>query len=231
MRTRSALLLLVLAAGAVVGQRPREKESPEALRARAKQVLARLDGELTVAGLKEPVQVQRDRWGIAHIYARNDHDLFFAQGFVVAQDRLFQLELWRRQAAGRMAELVGPKHVEADRFARLIKYRGDAEAEWTSYAPDTRAIATAFSRGINACIDQLGDKLPIEFQMLGIRPGKWRPEDVLGRLSGIYMSQNFRNEIQRAQLVAAVGIKKARWLAPVDPPRDYTPALGADELK
>ena len=75
--------------------------------------------------------------------------------------------------------------------------------------------------GINACIDQFGDKLPIEFQLLGFKPKKWQPEDVLGRMSGIYMSQNFRNEIARARLIAAVGVEKARWLAPVDPPRDY----------
>src|SRR5262245_18837535 len=89
------LLLLVVPA---VAQGPASKESPEALLDRAKQVLARLDGEVPLVGLKEPVEVLRDRWGIAHIYARNDHDLFFAQGFVAAQDRLFQLEMWRRQA-------------------------------------------------------------------------------------------------------------------------------------
>src|SRR5439155_4386804 len=125
----------------------------------------------------------------------------------------------------------GPRFVAADRFARLMKYRGDRDAEWKSYSPDTREIATAFTEGINASIDQFGDRIPVEFQVLGIRPKKWRPEDVLGRMSGIYMSQNFKNEIQRAQLIAAVGIEKARWLAPVDPPRDYSSALSLDELK
>ena len=71
-------------------------------------------------------------------------------------------------------------------------------------------------------IDQFGYKLPIEFQILGFKPKKWKPEDVLGRMSGVYMSQNFRNEITRARLIAAVGIEKARWLAPVDPPRTGT---------
>src|SRR5262249_52369673 len=110
-------------------------------------------------------------------------------------------------------------------------YRGDMEAEWRSYSPDTQAIATAFTQGINACIDHAGDRLPIEFQLVGYRPGKWRPEDVLGRMSGIYMSRNFSSEIQRARLIRAVGIDKARGLAPVNPPRQYSSPLDMDELK
>jgi penicillin amidase len=195
---------------------------------RAKAALSRLDGEVRLPGLKEPVEVLRDKWGIAHIYARNVDDLFCAQGFVAAQDRLFQIDWWRRQGAGEMAEILGEEAVEADRFARLVRYRGDLKAEWASYSPDAQRIATAFTRGINACIDQLGDRLPIEFHILGCKPKKWQPEDVLGRMSGIYMSQNFRNEIARARLIAAVGVEKARWLAPVDPPRAFAPAPGLD---
>lgn len=202
----------------------------ETLRRRAIAVLAPIAGELKAPGIKEPVEIVRDRWGVPHIYAKNQHDLFFAQGFVAAQDRLFQLELWRRHAAGEMAELLGKEGIESDRFARLIRYRGDMEKEWQSYSPDTKEIATAFTHGINACIDQFGDNLPIEFELLKFRPKKWQPEDVLGRVSGIYMSQNFRNEIARARLVAAVGIEKARKLAPVDPPRDYSTSLPLDTM-
>jgi penicillin amidase len=215
----------------VVAQPPAAKESPEAVLAKAKVVLAPVKGEIKMASLKEPVAVLRDRWGIAHIYAKNSHDLFFAQGFVAAQVRLFQIDLWRRQGMGELAEAFGPQYVEADTFARLMKYRGDMNEEWKSYAPDTKEIATAFTDGINAAIDQFGDALPIEFQLLGHRPKKWKPEDVLGRMSGIYMSQNFRNEISRARLVAAVGIDKARWLAPVDPQVDYKSHLRPDDLK
>src|SRR5262249_12285214 len=117
------------------------------------------------------------------------------------------------------------------RFARLMKYRGDPDAEWASYSPDARDIAAAFTQGINACIDQFGERPPVEFQLLGVQPGRWQPEDVLGRMSGIYMSQNFRYEAQRARLVAEVGLDKAHWLAPVDPAHDYTSALSVDELK
>src|SRR5262245_22421282 len=102
------------------------------------------------------------------------------------------------------------------------------DAEWASYSPDTRKIVTAFTNGINACIDQMGDNLPVEFTLLKYRPKKWKPEDVLTRTSGIYMTQNLTREVARAQLVAAVGVEKARWLAPTDPVRDFGPAKGLD---
>src|SRR3954470_23499277 len=116
-------------------------ETPQSLHRKASAVLAQLEGEIRVPCLKEPVEVLRDRWGIPHIYATNADDLFFAQGFVAAQDRLFQIDLWRRVGVGETAELVGPSGLEADRFARLLKYRGDPDAEWAVYAPDARRIA------------------------------------------------------------------------------------------
>jgi penicillin amidase len=203
-------------------------ESADALLARAKSVLAKLDGEISAPGLKQPVEVLRDTWGIPHIYAQNQDDLFFAQGFVTAQDRLFQLELWRRIGLGQTAELFGEQAIEADRFARLMLYRGDMQAEWKSYAPDTEAIATAFVNGINAYIDYAADKLPIEFQILGIKPTKWQPQDILGRMSGIIMTSNWQREISRARLIASVGVEKARLLAPTDPPRPCAALPGID---
>src|SRR5262249_165206 len=152
---------------------------------------------------------------------KNVEDLFFAQGFVAAQDRLFQIDLWRRIAIGETAEVAGKSGLAADRFARLLKYRGDLDAEWGSYSPDARQIVTAFTRGINAYIDHIDERLPVEFHLLAIRPAKWQPEDCLGRMSGIIMTRNFQNEVTRAELVTAVGIEKARQIAPTDPPREY----------
>src|SRR5919198_4863557 len=129
-----ALLLLLLAHGSAPPARA--AETPESLHQKASAVLAQLEGEIKVPGLKEPVEVLRDRWGVPHIYAKNADDLFFAQGFVVAQDRLFQIDLWRRVNLGETAELVGKDGIEADRFARLLVYRGDMDAEWDSYSPD-----------------------------------------------------------------------------------------------
>ena len=196
--------------------------------AKAKSVLATLTGEFEFPELKERVEVIRDRWGVPHILASEQDDLFFGQGFVAAQDRLFQIDMWRRLAVGELAEIIGKEAVEGDRFARLIKYRGDMDKEWRSYSPDTRAICTAFTRGINAYIRHAGDNLPIEYHILGIKPKPWQPEDVLGRMSGIIMTRNFQQEIARAQLVAELGVEKARLLSPTDPPRNYGPAKGLD---
>src|SRR5262245_53557390 len=221
-----ALLLVLLTHGETLPVRA--AETPESLQKKASAVLAQLEGGIKVPGLKEPVEVLRDRWGVPHVYAKNADDLFFAQGFVAAQDRLFQIDLWRRVGVGETAELAGKEGLEADRFARLLKYRGDADAEWISYSPDARQIATAFTRGINAYIDHVGDRLPIEFQLLGVRPKKWQPEDCLGRMSGIIMTRNFTSEVSRAELVAAVGIESARRVAPTDPPVEYSVPSGLD---
>src|SRR6516165_5470763 len=165
---RKILLALVLLPALATSASAQEKLGQ--LVEQSKAVLANIDGEIRVPGLRESVEVLRDRWGIPHIYAKNAEDLFFAQGFVAAQDRLFQIDLWRRVGMGKTAELVGKQGLEADRFARLLKYRGDLHTEWASYAPDARLITASFTRGINAYIDHLGDRLPLEFQILGIKP-------------------------------------------------------------
>ena len=112
--------------------------------------LAAFAEEVKVRGLQKPVEVLRDQWGVPHIYAQTQEDLFFAQGYIAARDRLFQIDLWRRQGTGKLAEVLGPEFVERDRTALLLRYRGDWQKEWPSYAPDTWHIVNAFVRGINA---------------------------------------------------------------------------------
>ena len=121
----------------------------------ARKSLAVVSGRLTVAGLSGPVRVLRDRWGVAHIYAKNKHDLFFAQGFVAAQDRLFQMEVWKRAGQGRLSEVLGPSALARDVSARKLAYRGDMTAEYRSYAPDTEEILEAFTQGINYYIKSI----------------------------------------------------------------------------
>ena len=147
--------------------------------------------ELAVTGLDQPVEILRDRWGIAHIYARNEHDLFFAQGYNVARDRLFQLELWRRQATGTLAEIQGSRALPRDIGARLLKFRGDMTRERKRYHPHGVDIIAAFVQGINAYIERIKhepEKLLIcEFQVLGIEPGlAWTPEVVVSRHNGLF---------------------------------------------
>lgn len=185
--------------------------------------LARIEGTATVAGLERPVEVLRDQWGVAHIYAETVSDLFFAQGYVAAQDRLYQIEIWRRTGAGELAEVFGPEYVSRDRIARLVRFRGDMAAEWASYSPDARSIAEAFTSGINAYVEQHRDKLPIEFELLGFEPGVWEPEHVLLRIAGLLMVRNVSQEIARAQLVARLGPERTQRWYPTDPSRELSP--------
>ncbi|NOT06870.1 MAG: penicillin acylase family protein [Gemmatimonadales bacterium] len=190
--------------------------------------LSRLDGEVRLAGLDSAVEVRRDRYGIPHIYAKTTHDLFFAQGYVVAQDRLWQMEMWRRAGEGRLAEVLGPSFVERDRTARLLKYRGDMDAEWASYAPDAREIVRAFVAGVNARIAEVGDDPPIEFSLLGFRPEPWDETVPLQRMGALSMTENALEEVRRAALVARLGRAKVEALLPPDPFRKLDPVPGLD---
>src|SRR5262245_55777764 len=106
-------------------------------------------GDVPVPGLRKPVEILRDRWGVPHIYAQTVEDLFFAQGYITAKDRLFQIDLWRRIGTGKLAEALGPAAIERDRLSRAVRWRGPMEHEWRSYGPDTQRIATSFTSGIN----------------------------------------------------------------------------------
>lgn len=213
MHGRLAAVLLLLLGGQALNP-------PADLATRARQALAQLDGEIALDGLREPVEVIRDRWGVPHIFARNQDDLFFAQGFVAAQDRLWQLDLWRRAAEGQLAEVLGPKAVDRDTFARLLRYRGDLEAEWNSYAPDAKSIAGAFARGVNAQIALVladRDRMPVEFQMTGSAPEPWTPEVIVSRLAGYVMTRNASSEVRRAILARDVGAPRTTLFMPIEP--------------
>ena len=190
--------------------------------------LAQTEGTIKVLGLKDQVRVIRDRTGIPHIYAKNVDDLFLAQGFVQAQDRLFQIDLWRRSAQGRLAEILGPEFVERDRLARLLHYRGDIEAEWASYAPDAKPIVEQFVKGINAWVTIVRKNLPIEFVYAGYAPELWMPEDLLSRAEGFTMGGNALGEIFRARLMALVGPQLAAELLPPEPAIPVNAAPGVD---
>ena len=172
---------------------------------------------MTLNGLSQPVRIVRDRWGVPHINARTEDDLFFAQGFVQAQDRLFQMDLWRRSVQGRLSEVLGPNFIERDPMTRRMQYRGDVEAEWTSYGPETRAIATAFVRGVNAWVAIARERLPEEFVLAGWRPEFWQAEDLLNRTDAFVASADARSEVFRARLISAVGRKGADALLPSGP--------------
>jgi acyl-homoserine lactone acylase PvdQ len=177
-------------------------------------LVADVSGSHEVPGLPGPVRVVRDRWGVPHIYAQGRNDLFFAQGFVQAQDRLFQMDLWRRSSQGRLAAVLGPNFAERDAMTRRIQYRGDLEAEWARYGADAKAIADAFVRGVNAWVALARVRPPEEFVLAGWQPDDWAAGDLLNRTDAFVESRDAIEEIFRARLVAALGQRRASELLP-----------------
>jgi penicillin G amidase len=189
---------------------------------------------LHVSGLKEPVEILKDRWGISHIYARNESDLFFAQGYNVARDRLFQLELWRRQATGTVAEILGKKELRRDIGNRLFMFRGDLTQELNWYHPHGAQIIQAFVNGINAYIMETERNpalLTPEFKMLGIKPGKWTPGVVISRFNGL--AANVEQELNFALASRTLSIdqvKDLEYFQPDNPKLSLDPAIDATLL-
>jgi penicillin amidase len=173
---------------------------------------------LDMKGISQSVEIIKDTWGISHIYAQNQGDLFFAQGFNVAQDRLFQLEIWRRQATGTLAEILGRKALKKDIGSRLLKARVDMEEELNHYHPHGGEIIGAFVRGINAYIDLTKENpslLPLEFKLLGLEPAPWTPDIVISRHNGLF--RNASTEVSIARSVHLMGKEKSRDLMNLEP--------------
>lgn len=189
---------------------------------------------LRLAGLDQPVEILKDRWGVSHIYAQTEHDLFFAQGYNAARDRAFQLELWRRQAAGTVAEILGPEEIARDHGTRLFKFRGDLDAELNHYHPRGKAIVEAYVEGVNARVAELLANpalLPVEFGMLGIEPGYFTPAVVISRHQGLL--GNIEDELDYGRAVARAGpeaVKRVEWFHPKDPDLTLDPAIDGDLL-
>lgn len=181
-------------------------------------------------GLAEPAQIVIDRWGIPHIRAESFGDLFFAQGFNAARDRLWQLDLWRKRGLGLLAADFGPGYLEQDRAARLFLYRGDMGQEWESYAPDARQICERFVAGVNAYVDlcrREPSRLPPEFGLLGTEPAHWRAEDVVRVRSHSWM-RNALSEVVRSNILGAGVPPEVDALRQrLQPARDPRPGDGA----
>lgn len=190
---------------------------------------AQSSARLAVKGLQAPVKVLRDQWGVNHIYAANQHDLFFTQGYCAAKDRLFQFEIWRRQATGTVAEILGPRELKRDIGTRLFLYRGDLKKELNHYHPQGEAIIKAYTAGVNAYIDEALKKpelLPVEFRLLKIQPGKWTPEVVISRHQGLL--GNITEELNIGRAVAKMGeakVKELAWYHPKEPVLQMDPAI------
>lgn len=192
-----------------------------------------------VQNLRQPVEILIDHWGVPHIYAKNEADLFFAQGFNAARDRLFQIDLWRRRGLGQLSEAFGPAYVEQDRATRLFLYRGDIKKEWAVYSADAEQIAQNFTAGINAYIDWLyehPDKMPFEFKKLNYKPARWAAEDVV-RIRSHGLTGNLTDEVARSKVACAADLKSDEIRYKLEPPWQtrildgLDPCLPKDVLK
>lgn len=191
--------------------------------------LPQTDGELALAGLTAPVSVYRDASGIPHIVAENAHDLFFAQGFVTAQDRLWAMEAQRRAAHGTLSEIVGDRGLKNDTMMRILGMTESAEADWETLDADTQAALTAYADGVNAYLAQAGSKLPLEFKILGITPQPWTAIDslVFGKLVAWGLSNNYQDELVVSQLTQSLTWEEALSILPDYPGPDVIPDANA----
>jgi penicillin G amidase len=180
-----------------------------------RRTLPQTRGELHVRGLESEVRIGRDALGVPRIVARSRSDLAFGQGFCLGQDRLFQLEFFRRAAAGRTSEFAGEEGVQADRLMRTLGLHRRAQQEADEIDPWERHLLEAYSAGVDAAV-AAAKALPLELQLLRIEPEPWTPADSLaiGKLIALGFSTNMEAELFRADLIARIGAEKAARLEP-----------------
>ncbi len=192
----------------------------------AKASLPAVDGTLHLPGLNAPVIVTSDSLGVPNISAQNLHDLFFAQGFVTAQDRLWQMDMTRRYASGDLSAILGPEYIKADEEQRILGLapgRGEAVA---AMAPEDRARLQAYADGVNAYIQQHQKTLPLEFRLMTYFPYEWTVEDSM--LVGLSMTEflnhyMYKKELQREKILAQLGPELTADLYVNSSWRDHAP--------
>ena len=164
--------------------------------------LPQTQGTLRAAGLEAPVEIVRDGFGIPHVWAANERDLWFTLGFMHAQDRLVQLEFTRLIGQGRLAEAVGPRALSLDRFNRVLGLPQEARRAYAIADADTRAQADAYAAGANASLAARGGAWPVEFLWLGHRPERWEGWHTFlwGQLMGLTLNAGWRDALLRARL-------------------------------
>ena len=188
--------------------------------------LPQLDGTLSIAGLSAPVTVQRDAQGIPHISATSLDDLIIAQGYVTAQDRLWQMDSLRRYVTGNMAEVLGTSMVPHDRLQRTLQIQAAADRAFAVFPPDQMRWLELYARGVNASMEAQRAHLPIEFRLLRYQPAPWTPRDTIA--VGIVLFQDlttsFPQKLNREALTAKLPPELIADLYPVGSWRDHPPA-------
>jgi penicillin amidase len=176
--------------------------------------LPQLDGNAVLPGLQKEVTVERDGWGVPHIRASSVEDLAEAQGYVMAQDRLWQMDLLRRVARGQLSEILGKSTLAIDKDFRTMEFGRAADRELGLMDKDSRDIMEAFARGVNRFIEQHGKHLPLEFSLLNYKPQPWQPTDSLTISAYMYrtLTNTWQNELDRATVETRVGPERAKEL-------------------
>jgi penicillin amidase len=190
--------------------------------------LPQVDGEIQVPGLQQEVTVVRDVRGVPHIRAQNKQDLYFAQGYVMAQDRLWQMDVLRRASAGELSEIFGSATVAIDRRFRVLGFRAAAERDALNSEPEFHADVEAFARGVNQFIDTHQNQLPFEFTLLRYKPRHWKPADTLLIVAYMYesLSSSWRWDLNRARVAPKLGPERASYFYDQSSPYDR-PIVGA----
>ena len=172
-----------------------------------------------VSGIDDVTEIVVDEFGVPHIYAENHYDVFFAQGFNAARDRLWQIDLWKRRGLGQLSEILGEQYLEQDRAARMFVYRGDMYAEWLAYGNDAKLISKAFTAGINAFVELAKvnpELMPVEFGLLGYQPSTWQADEVVRiRSNGLW--RNVVSEVWRARLACEDKLDEAAQWRTLEP--------------
>lgn len=218
-----ALILIVIAAAA--GLFYFKSYLPNTVAPRS---FPQIDGEIQAEGLNAPVDIYRDAMGIPHIYATTAHDLFFAQGYVHAQDRFWQMDTWRHIGSGELSKMFGAGQVETDAFLRTLGWRKTAEAEWEALGPESRAVLQSYAEGVNAYLKDHSDTaLSLEYAVLGLLSPEyeieaWTPVHSLtwGKAMAWDLRGNMGDEIERAELLKVMPPEQVAQLFP-DYPEDH----------
>ena len=197
------------------------------------------EGEISLPGLTAPVEVLRDRWGVAHIYADNADDLFTAQGYVQAQDRFFEMDVRRHITAGRLAELFGAAQVETDTFIRTLGWRRVAEQELQLLSASTRRYLDAYADGVNAYLQSHSTAdISLEYSLLGLQgldytPEPWRAADSLAWLKAMAwdLGANLDREVETSLMLARVGPEQTADLWPDYPLSGFDPIVRSGALR
>lgn len=176
--------------------------------------LPQIDGSASLPGLQKEVTVERDRWGVPHIRAASVEDLAEAQGYVMAQDRLWQMDLFRRIARGQLSEILGDKTLTIDKDFRILGLSRAAERNVSLLDTEERKVCDAYARGVNKFIDQHWKSLPLEFSLLNYKPQPWQPSDTLAVTAYMYrtLTDTWERELNRAKVAERAGADRAKDL-------------------